>query len=241
MEAPASQWAIVLCGSVGGVFLQSASACRVARGAARAAGEPVFGVKRLASKTGRLIRADLGAAGILMDSPEGRADFHSLRHTYVTWLEGSGAGIKTRMELARHASPELTLGRYSHAQPALVRSAVDTLDQQGISSAHPGAHTHEREQAVGVGVQAGNRSADRTTDRSAEESPKDRLSLGQTLDGREAGGSGAGGIRTHETVTRLRDFQSRSFSHSDTAPGQGGRQTKAFQSSVANRLSGRLS
>src|SRR5690606_5072192 len=30
--------------------------------------------------------------------------------------------------------------------------------------------------------------------------------------------NGAGGIRTHGTVTRTRDFQSRSFGHSDTAP-----------------------
>lgn len=37
-----------------------------------------------------------------------------------------------------------------------------------------------------------------------------------TLSGHE---SGEGGIRTLETVARLRDFQSRSFGHSDTSPG----------------------
>ena len=40
--------------------------------------------------------------------------------------------------------------------------------------------------------------------------------------------SGEGGIRTPETVARLRDFQSRSFSHSDTSPeGDSERRTPA--------------
>src|SRR5262245_9555885 len=54
------------------------------------------------------------------------------------------------------------------------------------------------------------------------------------------GKSGEGGIRTLETVARLRDFQSRSFSHSDTSPWNGGgefsaRAVQFHEAAVANR------
>ncbi|HUU22353.1 MAG TPA: tyrosine-type recombinase/integrase, partial [Phycisphaerae bacterium] len=42
------------------------------------------------------------------------ADFHSLRHTYVTSLIRAGASVKEVQELARHSDPRLTLGVYTH-------------------------------------------------------------------------------------------------------------------------------
>ena len=44
------------------------------------------------------------------------ADFHALRHTYISRLVASGANIKVAQELARHSTPSLTLGRYAHVQ-----------------------------------------------------------------------------------------------------------------------------
>ena len=44
------------------------------------------------------------------------ADFHALRHTYISRLVGSGASVKVCQELARHSTPLLTLGRYAHVQ-----------------------------------------------------------------------------------------------------------------------------
>ena len=42
------------------------------------------------------------------------ADFHSLRHSYLTNLTKSGAHVKVIQELARHSTIRLTMDRYSH-------------------------------------------------------------------------------------------------------------------------------
>ena len=44
------------------------------------------------------------------------ADFHALRHTFVSRVVQSGASVKVAQDLARHSSPMLTLGRYTHLQ-----------------------------------------------------------------------------------------------------------------------------
>ncbi|MCX5653814.1 MAG: tyrosine-type recombinase/integrase [Planctomycetota bacterium] len=55
------------------------------------------------------------------------ADFHALRHTYVSRLVRSGANIKVAQELARHSTPMLTLGRYAHVQLVDQTRALDAL------------------------------------------------------------------------------------------------------------------
>jgi len=55
------------------------------------------------------------------------ADFHALRHTYISRLVRSGANIKVAQELARHSTPMLTLGRYAHVQLADQTRALDAL------------------------------------------------------------------------------------------------------------------
>ena len=55
------------------------------------------------------------------------ADFHALRHTYISRLVTSGANIKVVQELARHSSPLLTLGRYAHVQRVDQTRALDAL------------------------------------------------------------------------------------------------------------------
>jgi integrase/recombinase XerD len=55
------------------------------------------------------------------------ADFHALRHTYISRLVASGANIKVAQELARHSSPTLTLGRYAHVQLIDQARALDAL------------------------------------------------------------------------------------------------------------------
>ena len=55
------------------------------------------------------------------------ADFHALRHTYISRLVASGANIKVAQELARHSSPTLTLGRYAHVQLVDQTRALDAL------------------------------------------------------------------------------------------------------------------
>src|SRR5262249_5190360 len=44
----------------------------------------------------------------------GFADYHALRHTYITALAKSNAPVKILQTLARHSTPTLTLGDYAH-------------------------------------------------------------------------------------------------------------------------------
>ena len=70
----------------------------------------------------------LEAAGIPYCNEQGeRADFHALRHTYVSWLAAAGVSPKELMTLARHTDPRLTLGRYSHVRIYSLKSAVEKL------------------------------------------------------------------------------------------------------------------
>jgi integrase len=78
--------------------------------ATRPATGPVFNVPQRAY---RMIEHDLGLAKIAYRTPEGFADFHSLRHTYITILARSGAPITVVQTLARHSDLRLTR-RYTH-------------------------------------------------------------------------------------------------------------------------------
>ena len=61
------------------------------------------------------------------DSEDRQADFHSLRHTFLSRLGRSGASAKVMQRLARHSTVELTLGRYTHAGLYDLQSAVEKL------------------------------------------------------------------------------------------------------------------
>jgi len=54
-------------------------------------------------------------------------DFHGTRHTYVSAIVAGGASVKTCQELARHSTPTLTIGRYSHARLHDLTAALDAL------------------------------------------------------------------------------------------------------------------
>ena len=93
-------------------------------------GKPVF---KIPSKTAKMMRADLAGAGIEYRDSAGRvADFHALRHTYISRLVRSGANIKVAQELARHSTPTLTLGRYAHVQLVDQTRALDALPAIGF-------------------------------------------------------------------------------------------------------------
>ncbi len=55
------------------------------------------------------------------------ADFHSLRHTFITLVVKSGVDPKTAKELARHSTITLTMDRYSHIGLLDMHSAVERL------------------------------------------------------------------------------------------------------------------
>ncbi len=81
-------------------------------------------------KGAMMLRIDLGAAGIpyAVDGPDGPeyADFHSLRHSYLTLGGRSGIDLRTLQELAGHSKPELT-ARYSHRRLYDLNAAVAKL------------------------------------------------------------------------------------------------------------------
>ncbi len=75
-------------------------------------GQPVF---QMPDKPGKMMRADLKAAGIpYRDAGNRVADFHALRHTYITNVVRSGASVKVCQDLARHSDPKLTMNVYTH-------------------------------------------------------------------------------------------------------------------------------
>ena len=77
-----------------------------------------------------MIRGDLEPAGIpySIEGPDGPeyADFHALRHSYLTLGGRSGIDLRTLMELAGHSKSELTV-RYSHRRLYDLAGAVDKL------------------------------------------------------------------------------------------------------------------
>jgi integrase len=74
-----------------------------------------------------MLRYDLEAAGIAYETDSGTTDFHCLRHSYVTALAKSNAPVKIVQSLARHSTPTLTLGVYSHVGLYDQAPALDAL------------------------------------------------------------------------------------------------------------------
>jgi hypothetical protein len=77
-----------------------------------------------------MLRIDLEAAGIpyAVEGPDGPlyADFHSLRHSYLTLGGRAGIDLRTLQELAGHSTPALT-ARYSHRRLYDLAGAVEKL------------------------------------------------------------------------------------------------------------------
>ncbi len=92
---------------------------------------PVWGGKWGKDRLGaEMLRGDLNEAGIpyTTEGPDGLeyADFHSLRHSYLTLGGRSGIDLRTLQILAGHSTPVLT-ARYSHRRLHDLAGAVDKL------------------------------------------------------------------------------------------------------------------
>lgn len=81
-------------------------------------------------KGAEMLRGDLQAAGIpyVVEGPDGPlyADFHALRHTYLTLGGRAGIDLRTLQELAGHQTSHLT-ERYSHRRLYDLAGAVERL------------------------------------------------------------------------------------------------------------------
>jgi integrase len=83
--------------------------------AKKAPASPAFTLPR-PEQVVKTLRADLEAAGIPYRDDVGRvADFHAVRHTFITNLANSGVRPKVAQALAGHATVTSTLDRYSHS------------------------------------------------------------------------------------------------------------------------------
>ncbi|HUT95671.1 MAG TPA: site-specific integrase [Thermoguttaceae bacterium] len=70
---------------------------------------------RLTDKTAEMLRRDLDEAGIdYVDDAGLFADFHALRHSYISLITSGGVHPKIAQRLARHSDVNLAMTRYSH-------------------------------------------------------------------------------------------------------------------------------
>ncbi len=64
---------------------------------------------------GKILQVDLVAADVAYEDASGLfADFHALRHTFITNLGRHGVPLVAAQKLARHSTPVLTAARYTH-------------------------------------------------------------------------------------------------------------------------------
>jgi len=87
-----------------------------------------------------MLRRDLEKAGISYEDAQGRfADFHSLRHTFISNLAMSGIHPRVAQSLARHSDINLTMTRYSHVLLETQREALKGLPELGSNSSRTAA------------------------------------------------------------------------------------------------------
>lgn len=77
--------------------------------------------------TAKMLRQDIELAGIAYEVDGEFADFHSLRHTFVSNLVAGNVHPKIAQKLARHSTITLTMDRYSHLQGDDSRNAIAAL------------------------------------------------------------------------------------------------------------------
>jgi integrase len=94
---------------------------------------------RCPANTARMLRADLARAGIPHETPEGRVDFHALRHTTGSLLLSQGVSPKAVQEHMRHSKITLTMDTYGHlmdADRSAVRAALPDFGSSGAAADH---------------------------------------------------------------------------------------------------------
>ena len=101
-------------------------------------------------RASEMLQVDLEAAEIPYTDGQGRqADFHALRHGYVTGLARAGVKPAFLQKLARHSTIKLTLDVYTHLEEQEVAAALEGAYAPSMRlSIHPNlTETHEEAQA----------------------------------------------------------------------------------------------
>ncbi len=114
---------------------------------------------------------------------EGIADFHSLRHTFITNLVNAGVMPKDAKELARHSTITLTMDRYAHVG---IRDTAAALARLTMPTTQPGTDSATL-QATGTDSRC---TADVPADVPAGGNGRLRLRTDENIRGGNAGGAG---------------------------------------------------
>lgn len=183
--------------------------------------------ENLTRRTAEMLKQDLEAAGIPYCDDSGRyADFHALRHSFVSMLAQGGVHPKLAQKLARHSDINLTMNRYSHTllkdesdalgslpaiasifdNPRLESQAAKATgtDGKNLPSGLPEKSANRRVSVPFDAKLAEGNQADRTQPR-AKENPCN-AGVNASSDESEDSSTG-GGTRTRTSVTSL-DFES---------------------------------
>lgn len=79
-------------------------------------------------RAAEMLRSDLAAAGIPYVDDAGRvADFHALRHSFISLLVQQGVHPKLAQQLARHSTITLTMDRYTHVGLVDMTTALESI------------------------------------------------------------------------------------------------------------------
>jgi integrase len=93
----------------------------------------------------RALNRDLQTAGIQKQTASGKLDFHSLRVTYINLvIESGGVSVKEAQELARHATPELTMNVYGRTREERLSQAVEKIAQALLLHGERATYVHQR-------------------------------------------------------------------------------------------------
>ena len=88
-----------------------------------------------------MLKLDLGAAGLNLETAEGVLDFHSTRHTFVTNLAKSGASDREIMLIARLSTSTL-VSRYAHPDATSQQAVVERLSPPPVLGAERYAESY---------------------------------------------------------------------------------------------------
>ena len=166
-----------------------------------------------------MLRPDLEAAGMPYRDESGRvADFHALRHTFITNLANSGVHPKTAQALARHSTVTLTMDRYSHTYMGEQSEAVAALPDltQAVAREMRATGTDDAPHLAEYLASDGGRSENATDYHGRKASAKRRAVVNGKPDEQRAkrpferSNGGEGGIRTPGDHNGHAGFRNRS-------------------------------
>ena len=105
------------------------------------AGQPVWPGQWASQRHGaEMIRIDLTAADVEYEDDDERvADFHALRHTFISNLARAGVHPRNAQALARHSTIDLTMNAYTHVEMGDLARDVEQLPSMPGSGAEPTA------------------------------------------------------------------------------------------------------